>query len=161
LEGEAFAMKTIKGCLFHLSVVLVILIGAMPSCEPTVLDPVGSLEQGSEEPEVKTVVCGDSIVNQDLVGFETCDDGNTVSGDGCSGHDCQVECGFVCPSGGGSCEFDCELLLSEIEAGDCEAPPDGTFCCGDGKLQEDLGEVCDDGNRENDDLCPSDCGLIL
>ncbi len=36
-------------------------------------------------------VCGDAII----VGFEECDDGNEMGGDGCA-HDCTIEAGYVC-----------------------------------------------------------------
>lgn len=45
-----------------------------------------------------TPLCGDSQV----LAPETCDDGNTVSGDGCDSN-CQNEAGFTCPTNGGAC----------------------------------------------------------
>ena len=45
-------------------------------------------------PQAAMAVCGDS--NREA--SETCDDGNVVSGDGCSST-CQVEGSFVCESG--------------------------------------------------------------
>ncbi len=45
----------------------------------------------------QTAVCGDFIVDPS----EGCDDGNTASGDGCSGT-CNVEPGYACP-GGNTC----------------------------------------------------------
>jgi cysteine-rich repeat protein len=68
-----------------------------------------------------------------LADVETCDDGNMLSGDGCSG-DCKV-----------------------IEAGwECRVP--GKKCtpkCGDGVLVG--GETCDDGNTTSGDGCSSTC----
>ena len=72
--------------------------------------------------------CGDSIVNAS----ESCDDGNTTPGDGCSSF-CTPEPGWVCP-------------------------PPATVCfetCGDGDL--DAGEECDDGNTTDGDGCSSSC----
>ena len=91
--------------------------------------------------------CGDGRVDPG----EVCDDGNTVSGDGCRA-DCKkiercgdgiLDTGEVCDDGntasGDGCRADCE----KIEV------------CGDGVL--DAGEVCDDGNRVADDGCRADC----
>ncbi|MEO6600591.1 MAG: myxococcus cysteine-rich repeat containing protein, partial [Polyangiaceae bacterium] len=43
--------------------------------------------------------CGDGTLTSD----EACDDGNTVSGDGCSAVCLQVERGFSCPNPGKAC----------------------------------------------------------
>lgn len=71
-------------------------------------------------------VCGNGI--QD--GTDTCDDGNTKAGDGCS-DTCKLEDGFVCNVPGTPC-----------------APIGG---CGDGILQK--GEDCDDKNTVDGDGC--------
>jgi cysteine-rich repeat protein len=64
---------------------------------------------------------------------ETCDDGNTMSGDGCSS-DCQtVEPGWHCRVPGALC----------------------VPICGDGILKG--GETCDDGNTLNGDGCSMYC----
>lgn len=65
---------------------------------------------------------------------ETCDDGNTTSGDGCSAT-CQTEAGFTC---------------------------NGAVCtknatCGNGVLNSD--EQCDDGNLTPSDCCSASCKL--
>ena len=52
-------------------------------------------------------VCGNSIVELP----ETCDDGNTAAGDGCSAT-CQLESGYTCPVGGEPCM----LYAASIEA---------------------------------------------
>jgi fibro-slime domain-containing protein len=75
--------------------------------------------------------CGDGINNQG--GIETCDDGNTLAGDGCNGA-CQVEPNWECPP-----------------AGPCHR----TFACGDGVINP--GEVCDDGNITDNDGCNATC----
>jgi cysteine-rich repeat protein len=78
--------------------------------------------------------CGDSK----RAGNETCDDGNTVSGDGCSSNCSVVERGWNCSS----------LLCHE------------TVCrevCGDGIAT--MGEGCDDGNSASGDGCSSSCGI--
>ncbi len=79
-------------------------------------------------PCVSTIVCGDGKVT----GGETCDDENLRVGDGCTR--CQVEPGFVCPSGG---------VCRSV--------------CGDG-IRAGL-EQCDDGDLGNGDGCASDCLL--
>ncbi|MFT6397054.1 MAG: cysteine-rich repeat protein, partial [Bradymonadia bacterium] len=72
--------------------------------------------------------CGDAIVDA----AESCDDGNTTAGDGCSTF-CTPEEGWVCP-------------------------PPATACfetCGNGSL--DAGEACDDGNTVDGDGCSASC----
>ncbi len=71
-----------------------------------------------------------------LEGVETCDDGNAVSGDGCSGNDCTVENGWL-----------------------CVGTPSVCAKCGDGIKVSPL-EVCDDGNRNNNDGCNSNCTAV-
>src|SRR5690606_18921589 len=56
--------------------------------------------EGDCDPNCTRPTCGNGIVGVDENGVvETCDDGNTISGDGCSA-ECQVEVGFACPGGG-------------------------------------------------------------
>jgi fibro-slime domain-containing protein len=76
--------------------------------------------------------CGDAIVS----GTEQCDDGNIVSGDGCSST-CKAEPGFTCPPQGGACR--------KIEF------------CGDSVVELDIGEQCDDGNAVAGDGCSPLC----
>jgi len=121
--------------------------------------------------------CGNGVIQLS----ETCDDGNTVSGDGCS-DTCMVEAGFscvgqpsvctplVCGNGvvqpgeacddgntasGDGCSDTCT-----VEAGfTCSGQP--SVCipivCGNGVVQP--GEQCDDGNNVNGDCCTADCRL--
>ncbi len=72
-------------------------------------------------------ICGDGLI----AGNEACDDGNTVSGDGCSAS-CQLEAGCVPPS--------------------CVVDP----TCGDG-VPVTPQEGCDDGNTMNGDGCSAVC----
>ncbi len=81
---------------------------------------------------VRSVLCGNGVHDSG----ETCDDGNTLDGDGCSG-DCRVEAGWRCPRDGQPC-----LLLS---------------ACGNGAPNP--GETCDDGNILGRDGCGSDCQI--
>ena len=54
---------------------------------------------------------------------ESCDDGNTTDGDGCSAA-CLIEPGYACAG----------------------APSRCALACGDGALHPELGETCDDGD---------------
>ncbi len=74
-------------------------------------------------------VCGDL----DRGFGESCDDGNTESGDGCSSL-CRQEEGWTCP-----------------RTGPCEQ----TDICGNGTRDGD--DECDDGNTDGDDGCSADC----
>lgn len=94
-------------------------------------------------------MCGDSIV----VGAETCDDGNIVSGDGCSST-CFIECGFymsLCTSC--SSTTDCLSCVSgyTVQRGSCAT------VCGD-SIRAGL-ETCDDGNIVDGDGCSSTCDI--
>lgn len=77
-------------------------------------------------------VCGNGLVE----GTEACDDGNLISGDGCS-MTCTVETGWSCSGQPSSC--------SEI--------------CGDSQIVGS--ETCDDGNTASGDGCSSSCQLEL
>ena len=68
---------------------------------------------------------------------ETCDDGNTFSGDGCN-RLCQIEANWDCPQAGQPC----------IQ----------TSRCGDGIVTSN--ETCDDGSTVDGDGCSSDCRAI-
>lgn len=114
--------------------------------------------------------CGDGIIDER--NEEECDDGNAEDGDGC-----EVGCTYSC-----STNADCddgnvcngrERCDDELHACAAAAPAeDGTSCgsnhecnagrciqigCGNGVLDEELGEECDDGNLVDGDGCDSDC----
>lgn len=74
--------------------------------------------------------CGNKERGKD----EACDDGNTVSGDGCAADCLGVEEGYACPPG-----KPCRMIAR----------------CGDGVLA--ASEACDDGNNEADDGCTPRC----
>jgi cysteine-rich repeat protein len=124
--------------------------------------------------------CGDGVRNPG----EECDDGNAVSGDGCS-VTCRLErcgdgtiqpnLGEWCDDGnlnsGDGCRSDCtpELCGDGIEdiGEQCEdgnvLSGDGcsSTCrietCGDGIIQPERGEECDDTNLRNGDGCSAEC----
>jgi fibro-slime domain-containing protein len=78
-------------------------------------------------------VCGNGVLTSD----ETCDDGNTKSGDGCSG-DCKtIEPGWQCRVPGKPC----------------------TPLCGDGIVTAN--ETCDDGNTNSGDGCSATCKVEI
>ncbi|MGA9655242.1 MAG: DUF4215 domain-containing protein, partial [Polyangia bacterium] len=126
---------------------------------------------------VNMAICGNGI----LTSNEACDDGNTVSGDGCSG-DCQtVEPGYICRVPGKPCTTLCGDGIvkgteqcddgntvsgdgcsssCKVEAGfQCTGSP--SVCtptvCGDGKVEG--GEGCDDGNTMPFDGCSEECQI--
>jgi cysteine-rich repeat protein len=116
--------------------------------------------------------CGDGFV----AASEECDDGNTVSGDGC-----EAKCRFTCLASDAT--RNCAPADACAGQGVCSAAhtcmagtplPDGNPCgagagnvcvsgvctsplCGNGT--RDLGEDCDDGNTTNLDGCDSACAF--
>jgi len=85
------------------------------------------------QPCINMAVCGNGI----LTSNEACDDGNTVSGDGCSG-DCKtIEPGWQCRMPGKPC----------------------TPQCGDGVITSN--EMCDDGNTVSGDGCSATCKIEI
>jgi fibro-slime domain-containing protein len=77
-------------------------------------------------------VCGDAHLDSG----ETCDDGNTVSNDGCSAA-CQLEPGYACGDPGTACL--------------------ATHTCGNGIIE--TGEGCDDHNTRAGDGCDASCAI--
>ena len=94
-----------------------------PACEGSICDA------GPNMP----AVCGDGKINRS---DEKCDDGNTVSGDGCTANCLQIEANFVCPTPGQPCV--------------------STIFCGDGKISAGA-ETCDDSNTTPGDGCGVTC----
>lgn len=106
--------------------------------------------------------CGDSIVS----GSETCDDGGTTSGDGCSSV-CAAESGYTCTGNPSTCSTTCgDGVVAGTES--CDNGSDNSDApdvacranclpkrCGDGI--RDSGEGCDDGNSINSDSCLNSC----
>jgi len=118
-------------------------------------------------------VCGDGLPNAP----ETCDDGNTVSDDGCSST-CEAESGYDCDGAPSVCETTCgdgvaagaedcddgntangdgctDACLVESGYGCTGTPSVCDGICGDSQI---IGtEECDDGNTDNDDGCSAAC----
>lgn len=82
-----------------------------------------------------TGICGDRAVK----GAETCDDGNTLDGDGCSSI-CVIEPGWDC--GGSSC-----VPVTSADGGGSST---ARLYCGDGLLSGS--EECDDSLANSDRL---------
>ncbi len=78
-------------------------------------------------------LCGNGTLNN----AETCDDGNKISGDGCSSN-CNIESGFSCSGTPSACSVPVSL-------------------CGNGVINS--GEACDDGNTTNGNGCSSNCTI--
>jgi cysteine-rich repeat protein len=130
-----------------------------------------------------STTCGNGYVDYG----EDCDDGNTLSGDGCSAN-CKLDDWNPCPSGpcihvvvcadgkvegteacddgnlndGDGCSSICSIEPGYI----CPVP--GRLCqlavvppdCGDGIIESNDGELCDEGSLNGKPgHCPSDCGL--
>ena len=105
--------------------------------------------------------CGDGIVRIDIapgqLGYESCDDGNTLESDEC------VAC-VTARCGDG-------VVQDLVEQCDDGNSTDDDACtnacqgaeCGDGIVRRDLAqgsagyESCDDGNTEDEDACTADC----
>jgi fibro-slime domain-containing protein len=132
-----------------------------------------------------TIVCGDKVVSAG----ESCDDGNTVAGDGCSADCGTIEKGYTCPSSGGACTVATVLCPNALidpgeecddgnsKSGDgCSAnckvesgyicPTAGQACklkeyCGNGTVSYIMGESCDDGNTEAGDGCSATCTIEI
>jgi cysteine-rich repeat protein len=79
--------------------------------------------------------CGNELLETG----ESCDDGNTAAGDGCSAA-CTIECGFTCSAWRSGFQQSCALT------------------CGDGITM--ASEQCDDGNTEAGDGCSENCREI-
>jgi cysteine-rich repeat protein len=112
-------------------------------------------EHFAHENDVCVAICGDGVV----VGSESCDDGNTLAGDGC-----RTDCAGLEVCGDGLVD---EALDETCDDGNLEnddgcddrcflEPFEGP--CGDGVIN--IGEACDDGNDEADDGC-DDCIVTL
>ncbi len=156
-------------------------------CDPQCVDEVGFV--CSDGQPCRQTLCGDFFIERDFTNFsgESCDDGNTVGGDGCDPR-CETEPGFYCDVFGDPCiQSDCGdsviqgdpfYRLGEgcddgnDDVGDgcdqCQPEP-GFLCvngpchrleCGDGVVDFDgvaALEQCDDGNDDDDDGCGSTC----
>jgi len=83
-------------------------------------------------------ICGDGLLMDRAL--YTCDDGNTISGDGCSSK-CQIERGWQCSGGNHHHKDTCKEI------------------CGDGLDMHSYAYDCDDGNIISGDGCSSTCHI--
>ena len=167
-------------------------------CESTQVNPSNSVDdddvaldgnrvawvRGSgagQEIYTTTVTCDVVCGNMEVEPGEECDDGNTVSEDGCSA-DCleeicgndRVDPGEECDDGNvvaeDGCDVDCLLECGNGMPNTGEDCDDGertntgacdALChdnvCGNGHLQPWIDEECDDGNLLPDDGCSAIC----
>jgi len=124
----------------------VLLAAAIVGCGDDEAPPDDGVDSG-----VPLAVCG----NAEWEEGETCDDGNTVDGDGCSA-DCSSDerCGngIVDDPAGEVCDD------ANTRNGDgCNADCTSDETCGNGVVDLGVGEVCDDGNEADGDGCSADC----
>ena len=114
----------------------VLAISAAIATPALVADPVG--DAPAQTPEYSPPACGNGKVQASK--GEICDDGNNVSGDGCSA-DCrsQETCGngIVDAASGEQCDTSVQTATCN---GDCTVA-----FCGDGKVNPARGEACDSG----------------
>ena len=138
------------------------------SSPPDMAPDTASTADTSEGP-----ACGDGVTQ----GAESCDDGNTLAGDGCSPQ-CLIEQGFrcddegceaicgdglstsveLCDDGNTNANDGCSPTCTREEGFECNVA--GTVCqsiCGDG-LTRGL-EGCDDGDEVEGDGCDAECEL--
>jgi cysteine-rich repeat protein len=147
-DGELYVLNTFGNEIFHLDLAGLsplspapVPLPADPPSRPPYLSPPG------------TPTCGNGVVE----GSEQCDDGNVVSGDGCSST-CQGEPAGVCGDG---------VLDRSAEQCDDGNTVDGDGCtadcmhesCGDGVVGPQ--EECDDGNTVEDDSCDNACRWVV
>ncbi len=93
-------------------------------------------------------VCGNGVIES--IG-EVCDDGNTLSGDGCSADcDSNETCGNAVLDPGEVCDDG-----NNVPGDGCSADCGSDETCGNAVL--DPGEICDDGNNLPGDSCPANC----
>ncbi|HYB98153.1 MAG TPA: DUF4215 domain-containing protein, partial [Candidatus Limnocylindrales bacterium] len=112
--------------------------------------PAGSVADACTNNVTCTITVISSCGDGGIDGIEQCDDGNTMSGDGCNAfcidefcgdqvvNDTDEQCDDGNTTNGDGCDADCD---NEI--------------CGNGKVQ--FGEECDDGNTNDNDACTNAC----
>jgi cysteine-rich repeat protein len=140
---------------------------ANADCTSTVCNPMSNLCVAS--------ICGDNRIT----GTETCDDGGTTSGNGCSAT-CTIEAGYKCSGMPSVCMLACGDGVKDPTEGcddggmmsgnGCSAtctvepgykcsgsPSTCIIACSDGVI--DAGETCDDGDMMSGDGCSSTCAI--
>jgi cysteine-rich repeat protein len=99
---------------------------------------------------IPPAVCSNGVVE----GTETCDDGNTTGGDGCSAT-CAIEPGYDCTGAPSACTPICGdgLVVGNESCDDGNTTDDGNCCSAMCQIDPD-GTACkDDQNACTDDVC--------
>ncbi len=110
-------------------------------------------DQTPDDTSAAGAVCG----NDDIEASEACDDGNTLSGDGCSAT-CQIESGTTAVCGNGTVETGETCEDGNTVSGDgCSATCQTETVAVCGNNATETGETCDDGNTISGDGCSATC----
>ena len=130
---------------------------SLPTCGNGVVDPGEACDDGNTQSGdgcsadcSSTEVCGNGVLDPG----EACDDGNTQSGDGCSADCSSTE---VCGNGILDIGEECDDGTSNSRTPNACRPGCHLPVCGDGIVDSEFGEVCDDGNTRSGDGCSYDC----
>src|SRR6185369_3115515 len=102
--------------------------------------------------DARVAVADDNCGNEIVDGFDECDDGNTVNGDGCDNNCYVTACGNGIVTEGEECD-DGNRLDDDACVADCVSAS-----CGDGYVDSEV-EECDDGNSDENDACTSACTI--
>jgi cysteine-rich repeat protein len=119
------------------------------TCESGIKCPIGH-HCSADGKFCITGLCGNGIIDINHLVREMCDDGNVVSGDGCSANCLSDEtCGNGYKDEDEICDYEIAVQCNK----DCKS----TMACGDGRVGSD--EECDDSNTTPGDGCNSMCQI--
>ncbi|MGB1274203.1 MAG: DUF4215 domain-containing protein [Nannocystaceae bacterium] len=126
---------------------------AQTVCGDGQIDP-GEQCDGSEDCNDDCTLIEETCGNGQLDPDETCDDGNDVNEDTCLNTCEPASCGdgYVGPA------EQCDSMLPDPM---CSATCSLSPTCGDGTVDADEGEECDDGNDIETDACLSSCKTAI
>ena len=147
-------LPRIGAALLAASASSAVLISGCFDSESTICDTGITCPEGTRCALHQPVCILDSCGDGKLDTSEECDDGNVVSGDGCSAT-CRLEScgnGIVDIALGEACDDG-----NNTDGDGCSADCRTNEKCGNGIVDAELGEVCDDGNNVSGDGCSADC----